>query len=117
RVLASAEAEQTFYRQRQWQQERAGSLASLNQCAVGVALRLWEDFLAARVQASTWAHLEFASTGHLTVTDPPVAAAEHRCPLCRLSGWGEEGVPHLRDLLHEEHVWPQMTERHSHGTT
>jgi hypothetical protein len=72
-----------------------------------VALRLWEDFLAARIQESTWAHLEFAPTGHLSVTYPTVAVVENRCPLCRLSGWGEEGVPYLRDLWHEEQFGPQ----------
>ncbi len=66
-VLASTEAERDFVAQRDWQRERAGSLGSLNQCAVGVALRLLEDLLDGRVQDSTWAHLEFDAAGRLSV--------------------------------------------------
>ena len=93
-VLARAEAERALSAQRDWRHERAGSLASLNQCAVGVALRLLEDFVAARIQDSTWARLAFTPAGALNVTYPPVSSPDTtlRCPLCRLTGWGEDGA-------------------------
>lgn len=108
-VLASAEAERAFAAQRDWQQERAGSLASLNQCAVSVALRLLEDWLSARVADSTWTHLEFDPAGRLTVSPPSVPLASDRpsCPLCRLSGWGEEGLTRVVALLHQGALWAE----------
>ena len=98
--LARAEAERGLSTPRDWRHERAGSLASLNQCAVGVALRLLEDVVAARMQDSTWVHLAFTPAGALSVTYPALSWPETRlhCPLCRLTGWGEAGVPRLRDL-------------------
>jgi hypothetical protein len=100
RVLTSADAEQEFHAARDWRRERAGSLRSLNHLAAALALRLWEDFVAERVTASTWAHLEFDPAGRLAVTypSPPGPAA---CQLCALLGAGEEGVPRARALFHE----------------
>jgi hypothetical protein len=66
---------------RDWRRERAGNLRSLNQLAVSVALRLWEDFVAERVTASTWAHVEFDPAGRLSVVYPAFTSAAH-CPLC-----------------------------------
>lgn len=77
-VLAGAEAEEAFAAQRDWRHERAGSLASLNQCAVGIAMRLLEDSVAARIQHSTWVRLEFTPTGQMTVTYPPILTVPHR---------------------------------------
>jgi len=106
-VLASAEAERAFYAQRNWRHERAGSLASLNHCAVGLALRLLEDFIAARVQDSTWAHAEFDPAGRLSVVYPhlPPVSERSTCRLCYLSGWGEEGLSRLVELLRQEKWW------------
>jgi hypothetical protein len=96
--LSQAASEPTLFARPAWQHERAGSLASLNQCAVGVALRLLEDFVAARIQDSTWIQLEFNAAGALHVTYPTVPHTSLPCRLCRLTGWGEEGVPHLVNL-------------------
>jgi len=103
-VLAQPEAERAFSAQRDWRRERAGSLASLNHCAVGVALRLLEDFVAARIQDSTWVHLAFSPEDSLSVTYPPVSPPQPpvRCRLCRLTGWGDAGVPRLVDLWQAE---------------
>jgi hypothetical protein len=57
-----------------------------------VAMRLLEDLLAARLQDNTWAHLEFDATGHMAVTYPQPRAPHEPCPLCRLAGWGEDGM-------------------------
>ncbi len=78
-----------------WQEQRAGSLHSLNQIAVGIGLRLLEDLVAERVQGSVWAHLEFDPAGRLTVSYPPVAPPETSCTLCVQAGRGDEGL-----------VWP-----------
>jgi hypothetical protein len=106
-VLASAEAEQAFYAQRHWQEERAGSLASLNQYAASLGLRLLEDLIAAHVQDSTWIHSEFDATGRMSVSYPAVLPplVSHPCPLCALVGWGEEGRARLIELLRQEHLW------------
>ncbi|MBI2201218.1 MAG: ThiF family adenylyltransferase [Armatimonadetes bacterium] len=103
RVLASAEAERAFYAHRDWRSERAGSLASLNQCAVGVAQRLLEDLIAERIQESLWARLEFDASGRLAVSYPTVSLPHDRppCSLCKLRGWGEEGLPHVAELFRQ----------------
>lgn len=104
-VLASAAAEGAFYAQRDWRHERAGSLASLNQCAVGMALRLLEDLIAERVQDSTWLHLEFDAMGRLAVSYPlvPPDNTPHPCRLCSLTGWGEEGLSRVAQLFRQDH--------------
>jgi hypothetical protein len=99
-VLQSADAEEAAYATRHWQDERAGSLRSLNQTAAGLAMRLWEDFVAERVSGSTWLHIEFDPTGRLQVTYP-VAPANPTCRLCRLAGQGEDGLAATRELFRE----------------
>jgi hypothetical protein len=118
-VLASAEAERAFYAGRDWQRERAGSLASLNQFAVGRALRFLEDLIDERVRGSTWEHLEFDAAGTLLVSHPqvPPLTEPHSCLLCRLSGWGEEGIPRVVELLRQDHFWQHMTHWDGHDTT
>ena len=104
RVLASSGAESTFYANRNWRSERAGSLHSLNQVAAAVALRLLEDFVGERVQQSTWVHVEFDLSGRLSVTYPDTArrSGAEGCPLCALSCLGEEGLASVSDLFSEE---------------
>jgi molybdopterin/thiamine biosynthesis adenylyltransferase len=99
-VLASADAEQAFYAGRDWRQERAGSLRSLNQLAVAVALRMWEDFIAWRAEGSTWVHLEFDGAGRMTVAYPPIASPVP-CRLCPLLALGEGGLSATRALFRE----------------
>jgi hypothetical protein len=94
RVLASADVEQAVYAQREWNRERAGSLYSLNQLASALALQLWQDLVAGVVGESLWAHAELAA-GRLTVSYPQPEAPVRGCPLCRFSGWGDAGLPHL----------------------
>jgi molybdopterin/thiamine biosynthesis adenylyltransferase len=100
-TLASAEWEQAFRLTRDWQQERQGSLRSLNQVAASIALRLWEEFMAERLRESTWVHLEFNPAGRLEVSYPP-AQALAPCRLCRLMGLGEEGLPRIPEIIQGE---------------
>jgi molybdopterin/thiamine biosynthesis adenylyltransferase len=101
RALTSADAELAAYAGRDWRQERAGSLRSLNELAVALGLRLWEDFVAERVTADTWAHVELGPTGRVSVAYPPVTAGAS-CPLCPLLGQGEEGMARMRGLFQGE---------------
>jgi hypothetical protein len=58
-VRQGLHAEQQYRAQRHWQQERRGSLRSLNMVAVGLALRMLEDYLAMRLQTSRWLRLVY----------------------------------------------------------
>lgn len=75
-----------------WPEQRAGSLHSLNQIAVGLGLRLLEDLVAERVGGSTWARLEFDAAGRLTVSYPPFGSPEGGCALCARAGMGDAGL-------------------------
>jgi hypothetical protein len=107
RVLASAEAERTVYAARRWQAEREGSLASLNQVAAGVGLRVFEDYVAERVSASTWLRLEFDPSGRLEVSYPAVPPDRQTtsCGVCELAGQGDEGAGLWWELVRAEDGW------------
>jgi hypothetical protein len=81
-----------------WQQDRAGSLRSLNGIAVYLALRLLEDLASGHLTASTWLHLEVSAAG--------IPMLEHRelppnpvCRLCALTARGDAAVGELRSVL------------------
>jgi molybdopterin/thiamine biosynthesis adenylyltransferase len=71
-----------------WRRERAGSLRSLNGLAVHLAVRLVEETVAGRNDASRWLHVEFGPAGLPTLeqreSPQPIA-----CPLCAVSGRGD----------------------------
>jgi hypothetical protein len=78
---------------RPWNEERAGSLRSLNQLAVSLAMRMLEDLVAERIQSSMWAHAEVAEDGRVWVSYPLVGGASREsCPLCARAGLGDEGL-------------------------
>ncbi len=91
--LRSAWAEAASRAGRGWQRERAGSLLSLNQIAVGLALRLWEDLVAERRRAGTWLRLEFDRQGQPVLRALPPGQEPGPCPLCRHRGAGDAGLP------------------------
>ena len=99
RLLAEPDAEEEFYRNRDWRQERPGSLASLNLQAVGMALGLFEDFVEGAVTESSWRHLEFRAEGEVTLSMPSPQPTAARPCVCAISGWGEAGLPALLPLL------------------
>ena len=74
-----------------WWRQRAGSLRSLNQMAVGLGLRLLEDLAAERINGSVWASLEFDGSGRVQVDYPNPPPATEPCPLCARAGWGQGG--------------------------
>lgn len=102
-VLASPSAERTFRSQRNWRAERAGSLASLNQVAVGLAMRALEDVVAERVRDSVWAHLEFDAEGRCRI-EYPGRVARASCA-CGLSGLGMEGLRRVPAFLQGDQAW------------
>jgi len=83
-----------------WRQQRAGSLRSLNTTAVGFSLRLLEDFIGRRIRESTWLHLEIDDSGIPTLEHrtPPT---NPRCPLCALTGQGDDGLCRLQTMLEQ----------------
>lgn len=98
-VLKSTHAETDFHRDRDWRQERAGSLSSLNQVATGFALRMIEDLIAERIRDSEWMQLEFRPQGRVRISYPPLPM-NSSCPLCgALTGLGDEGVPLVPILI------------------
>jgi len=104
-VLRSAAIEVEFRQSRDWH-ERAGSLASLNRIATGLACRMIEDLVAERVARSTWLQLQFDGSGHVQ-TDYPLerrgseSVVNSNCPICSaLLGRGDEGVPLVPAILH-----------------
>lgn len=80
--------------QRDWRQERAGSLRTLNQMASALAVQMVQDLAAERLRSSTWAHIEFNEDGHLAVSYPPVQppTGTTACALCAKAGLGDEGL-------------------------
>lgn len=74
-----------------WWRQRAGSLRSLNQMAVGLGLRLLEDLAAERVAGSVWAKMEFDGAGRLSVGYPELPQPTEACPSCAKAGQGDFG--------------------------
>jgi len=74
-----------------WQQQRAGSLRSLNGVAVNLALRLLEDFIAGRITESAWLHLDYDDTGIPTL-EHPTAPTVLGCNFCSLSACGDAAL-------------------------
>lgn len=100
RVLSSPQEELAFFDARNWKHGgRLGSLASLNSLAASLAIRLLEDWIGGRVDASTWIHLEFDERGRLDVRYPWISRPQEACPLCALGGCGDDGVSRLPAIL------------------
>ncbi len=80
--------------QRQWWEQRNGSLRTLNMLAASVAVQMLCDLLAERLQSTTWMQLQYDRSGALhiehTARQTPVAA--DYCPLCQRSGFGLDGI-------------------------
>lgn len=70
-----------------WRRERAGSLRSLNGCAVSLAWLLIERLVAGALEQTTWLRLTFDAAG-LPRAEAPAFRARADCPLCRESARG-----------------------------
>lgn len=78
---------------RNWRQERAGSLRSLNQIAAGLALRMLEEYLACRLRTSLWLRLTYEGAIP-TIRQMPLADSASGC-LCQIAGGGDEVLASL----------------------
>jgi predicted ThiF/HesA family dinucleotide-utilizing enzyme len=88
-VVREGVARERMHRQgRRWRDERRGSLRSLNQIAVGLALRMLEDYLAARLSGSLWMRLSYNGAVP-EIRSLPSGAPDARC-LCPFSGGGDQ---------------------------
>lgn len=67
---------------RRWQQERAGSLITINSLCVAIGVQLYLELLAGTLRSSHWTRLLWAPGQGLQVDEGPVAAAE-ACSRCR----------------------------------
>jgi hypothetical protein len=97
-LLSSADAERTFHAQRDWRQERAGSLRSLNQLAAALGLRLLEDLVGERVRGSAWLRVEFGEDGLPQLRALHSLQTGH-CLLCALAGSGDAGIARVATEL------------------
>lgn len=71
-----------------WRTQRAGSLRSLNELAVGTALQMLQDLMGERIHGSIWARLEIDPEGRISVRYP-APTRDPACRLCAKSGWGD----------------------------
>lgn len=84
-----------------WRRERAGSLRSLNQQAVGSALQMIEGLVSGRISASAWSHQSQSSSG-VPVAEERFPPAQRACTLCYSGGQGDDGLKLARSSLWDE---------------
>jgi hypothetical protein len=64
-----------------WQQERAGSLVTINALCVAAGVQLWLDLLAGTLETSHWSRFRWHPGRGLEVNAGPVAARD-QCAVC-----------------------------------
>lgn len=74
--------------QRTWQEERAGSLRSLNHTAAHLGLTLLENLVAGRLTHSTWLRLQIDPHGVPSLQTFPLSGV-NQCLLCAATGRGD----------------------------
>jgi molybdopterin/thiamine biosynthesis adenylyltransferase len=77
-----------------WQQQRAGSLRTLNQLAAALGVQMLQDLVAERIAVTTWTRIECDDIGQLAVNYPAVRrqSVQVPCALCAKAGLGDEGL-------------------------
>jgi molybdopterin/thiamine biosynthesis adenylyltransferase len=93
-VIASPDLESA---PRQWRQERAGSLDSLNDLAACAARRLLERWVAGISSTSVWLQFDESSEVPMRLHEPR-PPLEREC-FCNLAGWADGGIPRVLDVL------------------
>ncbi len=89
-IRAGAQTEHADQLQREWRRERRGSLRTLNQIATGLALRMLEDYLSARLHTSCWLRLTYeGAVPHLRTVNPARPLSPCLCPH---AGGGDESL-------------------------
>lgn len=72
-----------------WNEQRSGAFWSLNQMAIALGVQMIQDLVAERLQKSTWTHVEFDNSGHMSVINPEIRSLSKLCPLCKRAGLGD----------------------------
>jgi molybdopterin/thiamine biosynthesis adenylyltransferase len=101
-VIASPDKESA---PRDWRQERAGSLDSLNDLAACAARRLLERCIAGVQRQSAW--LQFDETDEFPLRlNEPKPPSEREC-FCSIAGWGDAGIPRVLEVLSKREAGPR----------
>ncbi len=80
--------------------ERLGSLRSLNTLAVGLGQTLLEQYVSGRIRDSVWLQADVGSDG-IPQLRRPTMIPRTDCPICRLTGRGDEGLRDLASILQQ----------------
>ena len=72
-----------------WHEQRAGSLITINQMAVGAAVQLWLDLLAGDLRQSHWLRIGWHPGHGPQIESGPVSAGDD-CPTCRFGTPGSK---------------------------
>jgi hypothetical protein len=80
--------------------ERLGSLRSLNTLAVGLGQTLLEQYVEGRVRDGAWLQADVGQDGVPRLTRATIAPRPE-CPLCGLTGRGDEGLRDLAEVLRQ----------------
>jgi len=94
-TLRSRAREQAFQQERRWPTERAGSLRSVNQIAVGLSLRLFEEFLQGLRTESVWLRWSSNANGSCQRIQANTGPG---CRVCRWQGSGDSGLTAVSSL-------------------
>lgn len=106
-VLHAPEGELAFHAGRNWEVERAGSLASLNEVAAALGIRMLEDLMMARLASSTWLQGNYDADGKLHIKYPEqnpsqLGQSNKPCSICAsISAQGDAGLDRLPDLIRQ----------------
>ena len=88
RIFIQREQEESFMMNRNWRNERAGSLRSLNQIAAHIGIRMLEDFVSERISSSRWVRVNFDSQGIISAQTFEDSEERWSC-LCHKKGLGD----------------------------
>jgi hypothetical protein len=103
-LLDSGLSERAAEQQRPWFEQRSGSLRSLNGCAVSLAIRMVEDWLANRLpqRLNRLLQLRFEEDGSPVLTKLDYGHIRSSdCPICGIAGQGDGGLPYVAGVLRQ----------------
>lgn len=100
-VLARSNAETD----RNWTDQKAGSLRSLSAMAAGLGIRLMEDLTRGVVLSSTWWRMTQKGDGSAPTIVAGDAPVDPGCPVCAMQGDGDAAVAKLSSALRTVLRW------------
>lgn len=81
-----------------WRANKSGALNSWAGIVAGIAMRLLEDLAAERITRSVWIRVTQAHGQYAPVVQELTAPPDPYCPLCAISGRGDEFLHRMTDL-------------------